>query len=259
MARGSSLRQACTIRTGGAVDPVTVATKSRRRIAASAADYHANMAEAASVRRRGRPALGDSPLSEEDVLEAALGAFATYGYEGVSLRTLSRGLGVSHNLLHQKYGSKLGLWYAAVDHGFGPFVRTLTNEDDPEAGALQRLRNFLVAFAFYSAAHPNLVRLINAEGSIPGERVDYICERFIAPVQDHLGPIYQMLVDDGMVRPVSPATVFFAITSGSAAMFSNDALTTRLFGAKPLRPSNHAKHAHDFAELILDGLGITRR
>jgi TetR/AcrR family transcriptional regulator len=175
------------------------------------------------------------------------------------VRTLSRRLGVSHNLLHQKYGSKLGLWYAAVDHGFGPFVSTLANDEDREAGALQRLRNFLVAFAFYSAAHPNLVGLINAEGSIPGERVDYICARFIAPVQGHLGPIYQMLVDDGTVRPVSPATLFFAITSGSAAMFSNDALTTRLFGAKPLRPANHAKHAHDFADLILDGLRTTRR
>jgi hypothetical protein len=66
-----------------------------------------------------------------------------------------------------------------------------------------------------------------------------------------------VLVDDGTVRPVSPATLFFAITSGSAAMFSNDALTTRLFGAKPLRPSNHAKHAHDFADLVLDGLRTT--
>ena len=238
---------------------MNAATTFRRGVAETEADYHANMAEGASVRRRGRPALGDSPLSEEDVLEAALGAFATHGYEGVSLRTLSRGLGVSHNLLHQKYGSKLGLWYAAVDHGFGPFVSALTNGEDPEAGALERLRNFLVAFAFYSAAHPNLVGLINAEGSIPGERVDYICERFIVPVQGHLGPIYQMLVDDGTVRPVSPATLFFAITSGSAAMFSNDALTTRLFGAKPLRPANHAKHAHDFADLILDGLRTTCR
>src|ERR1700739_2589381 len=121
MARGSSLRQACTIRTGGAVDPVNAATRFRRGIAETEADYHANMAERASVRRRGRPALGDSPLSEEDVLEAALGAFATYGYEGVSLRTLSRGLGVSHNLLPQKYGSKLGLVGAAVAQGFRAF------------------------------------------------------------------------------------------------------------------------------------------
>lgn len=230
------------------------------------ADYHADMAERASSRRRGRPALGESPVSEEQVLQAALGAFATYGYEGVSLRTLSRDLGVSHNLLHQKYGSKLGLWYAAVDHGFGPFVSTLTADDDTdydsdndtEADGLQRLRNFLWAFAFYSAAHPDLVRLINAEGSIPGERLDYICERFIAPVQDYLAPLYQLLVDEGTLRPVSVGTLFFAITSGSAAMFSNDALTTRLFGAQPLRPSNHAKHARDFADLILDGLRTAR-
>jgi TetR/AcrR family transcriptional regulator len=51
----------------------------------------------ASQGRRGRPNTADStPL--EDILEAGLAAFATYGYEGVSLRMLNRGLGVSHNL-----------------------------------------------------------------------------------------------------------------------------------------------------------------
>lgn len=212
-----------------------------------------------SQRRRGRPAVGESPISDDQVLDAALTAFATYGYEGVSLRTLSRDLGVSHNLLHQKYGSKVGLWYAAVDRGFGPFVSTLTAADDHETQPLQRMRNFLRAFAFYSAAHPSLVRLINAEASIPGERLDYICEQFIAPVQDHFKPMYLTLADEGTLRPISLATLFFAITSGSASMFSNEALTTRLFGAKPLRRSNHAKHADDFADLILDGLRTTQR
>jgi AcrR family transcriptional regulator len=35
----------------------------------------------------------------ENILKAALVAFATYGYEGVSLRTLNRELGGSHNLI----------------------------------------------------------------------------------------------------------------------------------------------------------------
>ncbi|WP_353358403.1 TetR family transcriptional regulator, partial [Mycobacterium sp.] len=32
----------------------------------------------------------------EDILGAALKAFATHGYDGVALRTLNRELGVSH-------------------------------------------------------------------------------------------------------------------------------------------------------------------
>jgi AcrR family transcriptional regulator len=235
------------------------ATRIWRSIPTTAADYDADMAEGASVRRRGRPALGQSPVSEDEVLETAFDAFATYGYDGVSLRTLARSLGVSHNLLHQKYGSKRALWYAAVDHGFGPFVSTLTAEHNTPADTLERLRNFLNAFAHYSAAHPNLLRLINAEASTPSERLDYICDRFIVPVHNQLMPTYRKLVADGTLRPVSLGTLFFMITSGSGAMFSNDALTTRLFGTKALRPSNHARHAQEVADLILDGLRTSTR
>jgi len=210
------------------------------------------MAERASARGRGRPALGQSPVSEEEVLEAAFGAFATYGYDGVSFRTLARDLGVSHNLLHQKYGSKLGLWHAAVDSGFGPFVDTLTAQNPTSSDPLERLREFLTTFALYSAEHPTLNRLINAEASASSERLDYICDRFIVPVQKHFMPMYRMLVNDGTLRPVSPATLFFLITSGSAALFSNDALATRLFGPKAL--SNHARHAQEVADLILEGI-----
>jgi AcrR family transcriptional regulator len=167
---------------------------------------------------------------------------------------LTRDLGVSHNLLNQKYGSKIALWYAAVDRGFGPFVSALTADDGSAADPLERLRSFVRAFALYSARHPNLQRLINAEASIPSERLDYICDRFIVPVQKHFMPMYRALVDSGTLRPVSLPTLFFAITSGSAAMFSNDALATRLFGAKALRPSDHASHADDFADLIIGGL-----
>jgi len=228
--------------------------RTRRSIPTTAAHYDADMADGASVRRRGRPALGQSPVSEDEVLENAFDAFATYGYAGVSFRTLARDLGVSHTLLHQKYGSKRALWFAAVDHGFGPFVSALTAEHDTGADAIERLRSFLKAFALYSAAHPNLQRLINAEASTPSERLDYICDRFIVPVHNHFMPTYRELVADGTLRPVSLGTLFFLITSGSAAMFSNDALTTRLFGAKALRASNHAGHAQDVADLIVDGL-----
>ena len=66
-------------------------------------------------RRQGRPRNEDAPASLDEILGAALRAFATHGYDGVSLRTLNRELGASHNLLHGRFGSKEALWYAAVD------------------------------------------------------------------------------------------------------------------------------------------------
>src|SRR6201993_5559380 len=66
-------------------------------------------------RPKGRPRAEDAPASLDEILGAALRAFATHGYDGVSLRTLNRELGASHNLLHGRFGSKEALWYATVD------------------------------------------------------------------------------------------------------------------------------------------------
>src|ERR1700726_2258385 len=80
--------------------------------------------------RRGRPKAADStPL--QDILEAALVAFATYGYDGVSLRTLNRDLGVSPNLIYQRFGGKDDLWRRSGDFGEGQLLRILQGIFDP--------------------------------------------------------------------------------------------------------------------------------
>src|SRR5260370_17519281 len=56
--------------------------------------------------RRGRPRAEDSPASSDEILLAALRAFATHGYDGTSVRELNQQLGVSHNLLNRRFGSK---------------------------------------------------------------------------------------------------------------------------------------------------------
>src|ERR1700757_5170575 len=73
-------------------------------------------------RPRGRPKASDA-VPIEEILDKALIMFATVGYDGMSLRTLNRELGVSHNLIYQRFGTKDELWRAAVDYGFGRLMR----------------------------------------------------------------------------------------------------------------------------------------
>ena len=72
-----------------------------------------------AARRRGRPP-ADEAIESSEILDAALRAFARHGLEGVSVRTLNRELGVSHNLIYQRFGSKDDLWRAAVDFTVTP-------------------------------------------------------------------------------------------------------------------------------------------
>src|SRR6266576_7253989 len=89
------------------------------------------MAQANAGKRTGRPKAQDAPATLEQILDAAFRAFATYGYDGVAVRTLNRELGVSHNLIHQRFGSKRALWCAAVDRAFGHQVTQLATAFDP--------------------------------------------------------------------------------------------------------------------------------
>src|SRR3546814_13669184 len=68
------------------------------------------------VRRRGRPANNAAhSVPEQRMLDLAFHSFAQKGYEGTTLRDLAKQLGVSHNLLNVRFGSKADLWRCAVD------------------------------------------------------------------------------------------------------------------------------------------------
>ena len=62
---------------------------------------------------RGRPRL----RSDDEILAAALAAFADAGFQATSLRALSTSLGLSHEAVGQRFGTKLDLFYATVDFG----------------------------------------------------------------------------------------------------------------------------------------------
>src|SRR2546427_4411467 len=137
----------------------------------------------ARARPRGRPRADASPASGDEILLAALRSFADRGYDGTSVRELNQALGVSHNLINRRFGSKARLWRAAVDRWFGELVQALPSPNADGAGdPLDRLREFVVTFIEVNARRPELARLMNVEASLGGPRLDYVFERYIAPV-----------------------------------------------------------------------------
>src|SRR6201987_5758903 len=134
----------------------------------------------ARARPRGRPRADQSPASTDEILLAALRPFAARGYDGPSVRELNQALGVSHNLINRRFGSKERLWRAAVDRWFGELVdalapsANLAGTGDP----LERVREFVVTFIEVNARRPEMARLMNVEASLGGPRLDYLFERF---------------------------------------------------------------------------------
>jgi TetR/AcrR family transcriptional regulator len=215
------------------------------------------MAQTSTGKRTGRPKAHDAPVTLEQILDAAFRAFATYGYDGVAVRTLNRELGVSHNLIHQRFGSKLGLWYAAVDRAFSQQVTELATAFDPTlADPVDQLNNAIRRFVHYSAERPELLGLMNIEARVDSERLDYIYDNYLAPALAPLGRLLDHLQKDGRVRPISLRALFFLIAHGAAAPFTLSALARRFDNTDPLDPDQVAEQAALAADVITSGLRL---
>lgn len=215
------------------------------------------MAKMTEARRTGRPKAQDAPVTLEQILDAAFRAFATYGYDGVAVRTLNRELGVSHNLIHQRFGSKLGLWYAAVDRAFGQQVTELATAFDPTlADPLDQLNHAIRRFVHYNAERPELLGLMNIEGRVDSERLDHIYDNYIAPALAPLGRLLDHLHKEGRVRPISLQTLFFLIAHGAGAPFTLAPLARHFDDEDPLDPTQVAAQAALTADVITGGLSL---
>jgi TetR/AcrR family transcriptional regulator len=213
------------------------------------------MAQTSGGKRTGRPKAHDAPVTLEQILDAAFRAFATYGYDGVAVRTLNRELGVSHNLIHQRFGSKQGLWYAAVDRAFSQQVTQLANAFDPTlADPLDQLNHAIRRFVHYSAERPELLGLMNIEARVDSERLDYIYDNYVAPAVAPLGRLLGHLQKEGRIRPISLRALFFLIAHGAAAPFTLSPLARHFDDTDPLDPDQVAEQAALTAEVITSGL-----
>jgi AcrR family transcriptional regulator len=205
----------------------------------------------------GRPKAKDAPVTPEQILDEAFRAFATYGYDGVAVRTLNRELGVSHNLIHQRFGSKQGLWYAAVDRAFSQQIAELATAFDPTlTDPLDQLNYAIRRFVHYSAEHPELLGLMNIEARVESERLDYIYDNYVAPALAPLARLLDHLHEDGRIRPISLRVLFFLIAHGAAAPFTLVPLARRFDKADPLDPKQVDEQAELTADVITRGLKL---
>jgi AcrR family transcriptional regulator len=208
-----------------------------------------------TARSPGRPRADDA-VDDEAFLEAALRAFAVSGYDGVSVRTLSKQLGVSSGWVNQRYGSKEGLWYAAVDHGFGRQAATIAF-DPTVSDPLEQLANGVRQFLHYTAQHPEIGLIMNSEGAKDTERLDYIYENYIAPQLAPVDRLLRHLADEGRIDPVPLRTVFLLVAQGGGAPFGLLPLARRLDRSDPATRKNVDAHIEHVTRIITNGLRAT--
>ncbi|HET7735493.1 MAG TPA: TetR/AcrR family transcriptional regulator [Nocardioidaceae bacterium] len=188
-------------------------------------------------------------IRDDELLDLLLGAFADLGYDGTSVRALCRHLGVSHNMVHQRYQSKQAAWNAAVDHGFTELVASL-NEPIDSHDNWEVLRALMTRFAEATLAKPGLARIIQMEGALAGPRFTYLMKHHIGPVQARTTAVLEELQADGLAKPGPIDLVwFFGVAWGVGGLASATRLADGAGRSDDLRDATMM-----LIEVLLEGL-----
>ena len=171
------------------------------------------------------------------------------------MRVVNDQLGVSRNLLYQRFGSKANLWRAVIDWAFAPFLAHLQGADEESADPMDRLRTFVCGFIEYSATRPYLGSLATLEGAAPTDRLDYLYDNYINPVRSRFVPMLEQLQRAGRIKPIPWEVLFFLITSGGSAPFGQAGMAARMeIELDPENPTQVRVYAEHVAEVLLNGI-----
>jgi len=206
---------------------------------------------------RGRPRI----RQDDEILDAALRAFASQSYDAMSLRSLNAELGLSHGTISQRFGTKERLYYAAIDSGFTTFFEDIDRRRNEALGStadrdgvddLVDLRATIRAFLGAALLRPELGRLMNQEGLNQSPRLEYIVATVLVPLFGSVGAILERLRASGRIHPVSARSLFFLVAHGAEAPYTLSALSQAFdLIDGPLDPE---RHADDVTDLIMRGL-----
>jgi TetR/AcrR family transcriptional regulator len=186
------------------------------------------------------------------ILAAALDLFSELSFDGATTREIAAKAGVTQPLLNYHFSSKDDLWRAAVDGLFAELNEALTSRAQGLRGVDELTVAKLVVreFIYFSAAHPQLHRIITQECKSDGPRMDWLVERHIRPRYEQTVALFARLVDAGHLPDIPAPHLYYILTGAGPTMFVLAPECRRLAGIDPQAPDVIEAHADAVIALI---------
>lgn len=170
-------------------------------------------------RRPGRPSSKGS-ADMDQILEVALALFGRLGYDGVSFAMLSEKTGVATSLFNYHYGSKEGLWQAALLKAY----QALARDADQSAILFKDLDQLSYSramtrwFIQYTGTHPSLYQVMAYEMASRSGRGRWLMENIAVPLSKRLAFTHKQQVEAGILKPI-PIANWLSIIFGACNTF----------------------------------------
>lgn len=149
------------------------------------------------------------------ILNAALSEFASKGYEGASIRSISDRIGLQHPLITYHFRSKDILWQAVAEH---VFERIRENwearlaETQPTSAAERVQLVYRTLFRF-TVDYPEFHRFMLQEFLCYSPRLQWVADNVLKPLIGWLLPQIQTAQDDGALPAIEPIIFHYLLIS----------------------------------------------
>jgi TetR/AcrR family transcriptional regulator len=187
------------------------------------------------------------------ILDAALDRFSEYSFDGASTRSIAELAGVTQPLLNYHFAGKEELWRAAVDDLFDRFRTSMRRRLSGLRGVddVTIARLMVRHFVEFSAANPQLHRIIMQESKRAGPRLDWLVETHVRPLYDNAVETFERLAARGELEAVAPAHLYYLLTGAGATVFVMGPECQRLTGVDPFAPEFVSAHADLVVDLLI--------
>ncbi len=174
----------------------------------------------------------------ERILAMAIKTFAEVGYAGATTAGIARAAGVTQPLVHHHFGSKDGLWRAAIDAVFADLPRLPL--PSAELGTSAAITAMLETFVRFVATHPEVTRIVAREGAAPSPRLDYLLKRYLHQPFREIVDLLRTAQREGIIAPdVRPELCLFLVLGAGSHLFDVSALAERSQGIDTTAPWTH--------------------
>lgn len=200
---------------------------------------------------------GRVPLrSNESILEAALTSFANAGYEATSVRALNAELGLSHETITQRFGTKPELYRTAVGFGLQRFVDDFDSSLAASAATtdLDRLRANVRAFMVATSLNPNIGKLLHQGAISETDRVQLAKSIGLEARILGIASLLRKLHKASLIRKTSMRELWFLMEAGSAPLHFRDlaAMFDQIDG-----PLDADRHLDRMVDMVMRSMGAT--
>ena len=106
-------------------------------------------------------------------------------------------------------------------------------------------------FVEFSAANPQLHRILMQESKRASDRLDWLVETHVRPLYENAIAMFDRLASSGDLVPIPPAHLYYLVTGAGASVFVMAPECQRLTGVDPFAPEFVAAHADLVVDLLI--------